>query len=74
MKYEFNTVVEEVNNNEVNYLWKKMLVVNNLTMDGLVERIHDVCSFYPLILKCMDYVKDWVDLKRDDTESSPDMF
>ena len=43
-------------------------------MNDLIERIRDMCSFYPSTIKYMDQNKDWVDLRQDDTESFSDMI
>ena len=47
--------------------------VNSMTIDGLIQRINEICDFVPTAIKYMDRENDWVDLRREDSESFSDM-
>ena len=41
-------------------------VVTSLTIEDLVQRINEMCSFFSSTIKYVDRDKDWVDLRHED--------
>jgi hypothetical protein len=41
-------------------------VVTSLTIEDLVQRINEMCSFFSSNIKYVDRDKDWVDLRHED--------
>ncbi len=72
LKYEFKIEYSGGNGKE---RWIKFFMeedaVNSLTMDGLIQRINEKCSFFPSTIKYMDRDKD---LTGEDTEFFSDMI
>ena len=74
VNYEFKVEYSGGNGAE---RWVKFFMddeaVNSMTIDGLIQRINEICDFVPAAIKYMDRENDWVDLRREDSESFSDM-
>ena len=74
IKYEFKIEYSCGNGTEK---WVKFFMdnesVDSMKIDGLIQRVHEICDFVPTNIKYMDSENDWVDLRREDSDSFSDM-